>query len=163
TDSLSLLPASVGIWGPFLFANPDPEAEPLEQWLGELPAILARDLDLGDLAFHSHVEFGSNAHWNVVTENFLECYHFPTAHRRLRASARSSTSIPPAPCRSRIRRSRRSPASPAPAASAASSICSTRTRASTCSRAPPTSRSGRSSRPRRAGPSGTSTTSSHPS
>jgi len=78
--SLSLLPASVGVWGPFLFANPDPEAGPLEQWLGDLPAILGRDLDLGSLAFHSRVEFGSNANWKVVTENFLECYHCPTAH-----------------------------------------------------------------------------------
>jgi len=78
--SLSLLAASVGVWGPFLFANPDPEAGPLEEWLGDLPAILARDLDLGSLAFHSRVEFGSNANWKVVTENFLECYHCPTAH-----------------------------------------------------------------------------------
>ena len=79
-DSLSLLPASVGVWGPFLFANPDPEATPLEDWLGELPAILARDLDLEAVTFHSRVEFGSNANWKVVTENFLECYHCPTAH-----------------------------------------------------------------------------------
>src|SRR5262249_54150189 len=44
SNALSLLPASVGVWGPFLFANPDPGAEPLSEWLGELPAILARDL-----------------------------------------------------------------------------------------------------------------------
>jgi phenylpropionate dioxygenase-like ring-hydroxylating dioxygenase large terminal subunit len=79
-DTLSLLPASVGVWGPFLFANPDPDAVPLEEWLGELPEILARDLDLDAVAFHSRVEFGSNANWKVVTENFLECYHCPTAH-----------------------------------------------------------------------------------
>jgi choline monooxygenase len=77
---LSLVPASVGVWGPFLFANPDPAAEPLVEWLGELPAILARDLDLDAVVFHSRVEFGSNANWKVVTENFLECYHCPTAH-----------------------------------------------------------------------------------
>jgi phenylpropionate dioxygenase-like ring-hydroxylating dioxygenase large terminal subunit len=77
---LSLVAASVGTWGPFLFANPDPEAEPLADWLGELPAILARDLDLDGVVFHSRVEFGSNANWKVVTENFLECYHCPTAH-----------------------------------------------------------------------------------
>ena len=79
-DALSLLPASVGVWGPFLFGNPDPEAEPLEDWLGELPAILARDLDLDVVTFHSRVQFASNANWKVVTENFLECYHCPTAH-----------------------------------------------------------------------------------
>jgi choline monooxygenase len=76
----SLLPASVGAWGPFLFVNPDPDAIPLAEHLGELPAILARDVDLDGLAFHSRVEFGSSANWKIVVENFLECYHCPTAH-----------------------------------------------------------------------------------
>jgi phenylpropionate dioxygenase-like ring-hydroxylating dioxygenase large terminal subunit len=79
-EVLSLLPATVGVWGPFLFVNPDPEAEPLADWLGDLPAILARDLDLDEITFHSRVEFGSNANWKVVTENFLECYHCQVAH-----------------------------------------------------------------------------------
>ncbi len=76
----SLLPASIGVWGPFLFVNPDPGAVPLAQHLGELPEILARDIDLDGLVFHSRVEFGAQANWKVVTENFLECYHCPTAH-----------------------------------------------------------------------------------
>jgi choline monooxygenase len=76
----SLIPASVGTWGPFLFVNPDPEAAPLPDVLGRLPAILARDLDVDGLAFHSRVEFGAAANWKVVVENFLECYHCPTAH-----------------------------------------------------------------------------------
>jgi phenylpropionate dioxygenase-like ring-hydroxylating dioxygenase large terminal subunit len=79
-ETLSLHPAAVGVWGPFLFVNPDPDAEPLADWLGDLPAILARDLDLDAVTFHSRVEFDSNANWKVVTENFLECYHCPTAH-----------------------------------------------------------------------------------
>jgi phenylpropionate dioxygenase-like ring-hydroxylating dioxygenase large terminal subunit len=76
----SLLPANVGTWGPFLFVNPDPDARPLEDQLGELPEILARDIDLDGLVYHSRVEFGAEANWKVVTENFLECYHCPTAH-----------------------------------------------------------------------------------
>jgi choline monooxygenase len=76
----SLLPASVGVWGPFLFVNPDAAAEPLEGWLGDLPELLARDIDLDGLVFHSRVEFGANANWKIVVENFLECYHCPTAH-----------------------------------------------------------------------------------
>ncbi len=79
-EELSLLPASVGTWGPFLFVNPDPDAVPLEEHLGELPSILARDLDLDGLVFHSRVEFGAAANWKIVVENFLECYHCPTAH-----------------------------------------------------------------------------------
>ena len=76
----SLLPASVGTWGPFLFVNPDPEAPPLDEHLGELPEILARDIDLDGLTFHSRVDFSANANWKIVVENFLECYHCPTAH-----------------------------------------------------------------------------------
>lgn len=76
----SLLPASVGTWGPFVFVNPDPDAPPLEEWLGELPSILARVIDLDALSFHTRIEFGANANWKIVTENFLECYHCATAH-----------------------------------------------------------------------------------
>ena len=75
-----LLPASADTWGPFLFVNPDPDAPPLAEHLGELPEILARDIDVDTLAFHSRVEFGADANWKVVVENFLECYHCATAH-----------------------------------------------------------------------------------
>jgi choline monooxygenase len=76
----ALLPASVDTWGPFLFVNPDSQAAPLARHLGELPQLLARDVDVDALAFHSRVEFGANANWKVVAENFVECYHCPTAH-----------------------------------------------------------------------------------
>jgi len=79
-DDWSLVPASVGEWGPFLFVNPAADAEPLTDYLGVLPQIVARDLSLDDLVFHSRVEFGANANWKIVVENFLECYHCPTAH-----------------------------------------------------------------------------------
>ena len=75
-----LLPASVDTWGPFLFVNPDPDTIPLAEHLGELPEIMAREIDLDGLVFHSRVEFGSNANWKIVVENFLECYHCATAH-----------------------------------------------------------------------------------
>jgi phenylpropionate dioxygenase-like ring-hydroxylating dioxygenase large terminal subunit len=76
----SLVPASADTWGPFLFVNPDADAVPLAERLGELPEILARDIDVDGLAFHSRVEFGANANWKIVVENFLECYHCATAH-----------------------------------------------------------------------------------
>jgi len=76
----SLLPANVGTWGPFLFVNPDPDAVTLEEHLGGLPAIMASDLDVDGLVFHSRVEFGADANWKIVVENFLECYHCATAH-----------------------------------------------------------------------------------
>jgi phenylpropionate dioxygenase-like ring-hydroxylating dioxygenase large terminal subunit len=75
-----LLPAAVDTWGPFLFVNPDATAQPLAEHLGALPEILARDIDVDDLVFHSRVEFDAAANWKIVVENFLECYHCPTAH-----------------------------------------------------------------------------------
>jgi len=79
-EDWSLVPASVGTWGPFLFVNPSAGAAPLADHLGELPEILGRDLNLDELVFHSRVEFGANANWKIVVENFLECYHCATAH-----------------------------------------------------------------------------------
>jgi phenylpropionate dioxygenase-like ring-hydroxylating dioxygenase large terminal subunit len=79
-DEWSLLPASVDTWGPFLFVNPDGAAVPLAEQLGELPTILARAIDIDAVEFHSRVESSSNANWKIVVENFLECYHCPTAH-----------------------------------------------------------------------------------
>ncbi len=77
----SLLPVSVGTWGPFVFVNPDPDAPPLEEVLGELPAIVSESgLDVGTLRFHSHHEWPVGSNWKIAMENFLECYHCPTAH-----------------------------------------------------------------------------------
>ncbi len=77
----SLLPVSVDTWGPFTFVNPDPAAAPLADTLGGLPDLVAQSgLDLGSLCFHSHHEWPIAANWKVVMENFLECYHCPTAH-----------------------------------------------------------------------------------
>ena len=71
---LSLLPVSVGTWGPFVFVNPDPDAEPLEATLGELPAIVSGSgVDLDTIRFHSHHEWPILANWKVAMENFLEC------------------------------------------------------------------------------------------
>ena len=40
-DELGLVPVAVDTWGPFVFVNPDPDAAPLADQLGELPALLA--------------------------------------------------------------------------------------------------------------------------
>ncbi len=80
-EGLSLAPISVGTWGPFVFVNPDPEAPPLAEALGGLPALVAESgLDVDTIRFHSHHEWPIEANWKVVMENFLECYHCPTAH-----------------------------------------------------------------------------------
>jgi choline monooxygenase len=80
-DELSLASVAVDAWGPFVFVNPDPEAGPLADALGRLPEIVAESgLDVDAIRFHSHHEWPIEANWKVVMENFLECYHCPTAH-----------------------------------------------------------------------------------
>jgi choline monooxygenase len=78
---LSLLPVAVEEWGPFVFVNPDPEAAPLRDALGELPELIAvSGVDLDAVRLHSHHEWEVRSNWKVAIENFLECYHCPVAH-----------------------------------------------------------------------------------
>ena len=78
---LSLGRVAVDTWGPFVFANPDPEAVRLAEALGGLPELVAESgLDVDTISFHSHHEWPIEANWKIVMENFLECYHCPTAH-----------------------------------------------------------------------------------
>ena len=80
-DELGLLRVQVDTWGPFVFVNPDLDAGPLAETLGALPEILARVVDVETLRFHSRMHFEVEANWKIAMENFLECYHCPTAHR----------------------------------------------------------------------------------
>jgi choline monooxygenase len=80
-SELGLLPARVDTWGPFVFVNPDPEAAPLAEILGELPELLASSGgDLGSLRFLERSSSSYEANWKVCCENFLECYHCQVAH-----------------------------------------------------------------------------------
>ena len=82
--SLSLAPVSVEAWGPFVFVNPDPAAEPLAAALGELPARLSEGgVDVDSLRFHSRDSGEYACNWKVCAENYLECYHCAVAHPSL--------------------------------------------------------------------------------
>ena len=51
-EELGLVPVAVDTWGPFVFVNPDPDAAPLADDLGELPDLLGADgMDVGALRF----------------------------------------------------------------------------------------------------------------
>jgi phenylpropionate dioxygenase-like ring-hydroxylating dioxygenase large terminal subunit len=78
---LGLLPARAEAWGPFVFVNPDPDAAPLAEALGDLPQVVAGEgLDLDAVRFHERMEWELAVNWKVAIENDLECYHCPTAH-----------------------------------------------------------------------------------
>ncbi|CAN5341268.1 aromatic ring-hydroxylating dioxygenase subunit alpha [soil metagenome] len=78
---LGLRRASAQTWGPFLFANLDEAAPPLETQLADVPALTAgAGIEVDDLKFAFRVEYDLNCNWKVAIENYLECYHCPTAH-----------------------------------------------------------------------------------
>ena len=79
-DELGLLQIGVDTWGPFVFVNPDPNADPLADALGDVPARLAEILDVDALEFRFRTEFELDVNWKVSCENFLECYHCAVAH-----------------------------------------------------------------------------------
>jgi choline monooxygenase len=80
-DALGLLPVAVDTWGPFVFVNPDPDAEPLAVALGDLPEVVAaHGLDIAALEFRTRYPYALGANWKIAVENYLECYHCAVNH-----------------------------------------------------------------------------------
>jgi phenylpropionate dioxygenase-like ring-hydroxylating dioxygenase large terminal subunit len=80
-SEFSLFPAQAETWGPFLFVNPDVDAPPLAEALGELPELVAASgLDLDALRLRDTAEYETKANWKAIVDNQLECYHCPVAH-----------------------------------------------------------------------------------
>jgi len=68
-------------WGPLVFANADADAPPLAETLGPLPGLVAAaGIDVESLRFRRRCEFELACNWKIAVENYLECYHCPTAH-----------------------------------------------------------------------------------
>jgi choline monooxygenase len=80
-ESLGLIQLQLDAWGPLLFVNPDPDAGPLEEFLDGTPERIAdAGVDLNALRFLQRSESTLDCNWKISAENFLECYHCPTAH-----------------------------------------------------------------------------------
>ena len=78
---LSLVPAQVEIWGPFVFVNADRGAAPLADALGPVPGLLEKGgVDVTALAFRERAPYSLAANWKIAVENYLECYHCAVAH-----------------------------------------------------------------------------------
>jgi phenylpropionate dioxygenase-like ring-hydroxylating dioxygenase large terminal subunit len=76
-----LVPVAVDTWGPFVFVNRNVDAQPLARYLGRLPQIVAHaGVDFDRMRFRERTEIEIAANWKAVVENYLECYHCPTAH-----------------------------------------------------------------------------------
>jgi phenylpropionate dioxygenase-like ring-hydroxylating dioxygenase large terminal subunit len=77
---LGLHEIAVDRWGPFVFVNPDAEAPPLQESLGDVPERVGAILDVDTLRYSFRSEYEVEANWKIACENFLECYHCAVAH-----------------------------------------------------------------------------------
>ncbi len=76
-----LLPVRVDRWGPFVFANLDPNAAPLREQMGNIPAEVARSgYDVEHMRLIERREYLIECNWKVYVDNYLEGYHLPIAH-----------------------------------------------------------------------------------
>ena len=75
-----VLPAvSVGTWGGFVFINPDPNAESLNQFLGELPEHFGK-WEMDNRYVEAHVSKLVRCNWRIAQEAFMECWHAAATH-----------------------------------------------------------------------------------
>ena len=80
-EEYSLPPVSVGHWGGFVFINPDPDAEPLEHFLGDIDRHFSRPFTKRYKAAHMVKRLPCN--WKVAQEAFMESYHVVGTHPEL--------------------------------------------------------------------------------
>ncbi len=66
----------------FVYVNLDGSAAPLADQSGNLAKeILHWAPDVADLTFGHRLTYDIQSNWKNVVDNFLECYHCPTAHK----------------------------------------------------------------------------------
>lgn len=74
--------AKVGTWGGFVFINPDVSAEPLTDFLGDLPKHFER-WQLEKRYKQAHVAKILRCNWKVAQEAFMEAYHVVATHPQM--------------------------------------------------------------------------------
>ena len=66
----------------FVYVNLDPQAPPLSELSGNLETEIRHWApDIEDLTFAHRLTYDIKSNWKNVVDNFLECYHCPTAHK----------------------------------------------------------------------------------
>ncbi len=66
----------------FVYVNLDPSAKPLREVSGDLETEIRHWApDIEDLTFGHRLTYDIKSNWKNVVDNFLECYHCPTAHK----------------------------------------------------------------------------------
>ncbi len=66
----------------FVYVNLDPAAQSLAETTGDLATEIKHWApDIEDLTFAHRLTYDIKSNWKNVVDNFLECYHCPTAHK----------------------------------------------------------------------------------
>ncbi len=66
----------------FVYVNLDATAAPLAELSGDLGAEISKWApDLDRLTFAHRLTYDIKSNWKNIVDNFLECYHCPTAHK----------------------------------------------------------------------------------
>lgn len=81
-DEFHLPECQVATWAGFVFINPDPQAEPFENFLGDLPDHFAV-WNLGDRYVEAHVSKVIEANWKIAQEAFCEAFHVNGTHPQI--------------------------------------------------------------------------------
>lgn len=81
-DKFGLPQAQTALWAGFVFVNPDHDAVPLTEFLGELAAHL-EPFRLQDRFKAVHVAKVIDCNWKVALEAFIESYHVIATHPQL--------------------------------------------------------------------------------
>ncbi len=81
-DRFSLPEVKVGTWDGFVFINPDPDAEPLADFVKELAAHFDR-WNLRDRYVQAHVSKVIRANWKIAQEAFCESFHVNATHPQI--------------------------------------------------------------------------------
>lgn len=82
TSDIYLDPVQVEAFAGFIYVNLDPDAAALHAASGNLETEIrhwAPDID--QLTFGHRLSYDIRSNWKNVVDNFLECYHCPTAHK----------------------------------------------------------------------------------
>jgi phenylpropionate dioxygenase-like ring-hydroxylating dioxygenase large terminal subunit len=75
----SLTPIQVDTWGPFIFVNLDPTAQPLAAEIGDIPTLFER-YQFSNLARIHSLDYWTEVNWKIFNEVTVESYHEAVLH-----------------------------------------------------------------------------------